>query len=185
MKETIKLRKLTLNDLELVLGWRNTDSVRLNMYNHDLITVQEHEKWFQRCLTDQSIVNLIFERSGIPMGFVSFSKINYSQGRAEWAFYSGDITMRGIGTLMELCALKYAFETLKLRKLSCEVLEFNYTIVKFHKKFGFKEEGVLRAHYSRGSECFDIYLLSIFKDDWHETYLKFQDKFLSDYEIII
>ena len=40
---------------------------------------------------------------------------------------------------MEFFALDYAFLTLKIRKLCCEVFTFNSGVIKLHEKFGFDQ----------------------------------------------
>lgn len=182
---SISIRKLKKEDLELVLQWRNEPSVRNNMYTNHIISVEEHSAWFEKCQSDKSIITLIFERNMIPAGMISFSKINDVQGTAEWAFYSGNTTIRGVGTLMELCALRYAFNKLSLRKLCCEVLSFNESVIKFHKKFGFQVEGIKKRHYLRGKEVFDIYQLAIFKDEWESQVSALEEKYLSKFKVKI
>jgi len=78
---------------------------------------------------------------------------------------------------MEITALDYAFRKLKLEKLWCEVLEFNESVIRFHKKFGFQEEGIFKGHYLRDGERYDIHRLAIFKDQWLDTRLNFLNKF--------
>jgi acyl dehydratase len=69
---------------------------------------------------------------------------------------------------MEVLALDYAFGELGLEKLNCEVLSFNMPVVEFHRKYGFRIEGIFRAHYERDGERFDIYRLAQFRKSWLE-----------------
>ena len=70
---------------------------------------------------------------------------------------------------MEKLALDYAFNTLSLNKLCCEVLDFNTSVIDFHRKFGFKIEGIRRQDYARDEKLYDIYQLAIFKKDYIKT----------------
>lgn len=185
MQTVINLRELNESDLEMLLKWRNSDAVRLNMYNHELISLAEHTNWFHKNASSEDNIQLIFEMDNKPLGYVSFSKVDKKNGTAEWAFYSGNQAVRGVGTLMELIALKFAFTKLNLRKLSCEVLDFNAAVIKFHKKFGFIEEGCLRKQYQRGDEAFNIHLLSILKEEWIEMSPIFEAKYLVKYEVFL
>jgi acyl dehydratase len=67
---------------------------------------------------------------------------------------------------MESAALDLAFNQLNLRKLNCEVLDFNQTVISLHKKFGFKVEGVFKKQYRRENNFHDIYRLALNRDDW-------------------
>ena len=163
------IRPIQRSDAELILEWRNTDAVRLNMYNHEVIDIESHLRWFDSMLEDNSCQYFIYERDEQPYGVLSFSEIDIKNKRAFWAFYSGDTSVRGVGSEMEKLALDYAFNTLGLNKLCCEVLEFNTSVIDFHRKFGFKIEGVKRQDYLRDEKFYDIYQLAIFKKDYFKT----------------
>lgn len=164
-----KLREMTEDDLSRVLEWRNHPDVRKNMYTHHEISSDEHQNWFERVSKDPSIRLFVFESNNTPLGFVSFTNISQQHRRADWAFYSGDLKKKGLGSRMESLALLYAFEKLKLNKLCCEVLSFNEPVVKFHQRFGFEIEGTLKAHYCRDGELFDVVQLALFKENWETT----------------
>lgn len=166
------LRELEEKDLELLLQWRNRDDVRKNMYTQHVISWEEHLSWFQKTKNDVTKKHLLFEKEGVPVGFIGFSEIHKINKTAFWAFYSGDPTRRGVGSQMEVFALDYAFEVLDLEKLSCEVLSFNYPVVSFHRKHGFRIEGVFKNHFLQEEKRVDIYRLALFKKDW----LKFLQK---------
>ncbi|HEX7074286.1 MAG TPA: UDP-4-amino-4,6-dideoxy-N-acetyl-beta-L-altrosamine N-acetyltransferase [Hyphomicrobiaceae bacterium] len=154
------------NDLPLVLSWRNAEDVRKNMYTSHIITEQEHRSWWDAQQSNPASRLLIFEIAGEPAGVVTFSNYTGEGGTATWAFYSGDRTRRGVGSMMERSALEYAFEKLKVRRLECEVLSFNRAVVNFHVKHGFTIEGVFRLAFKRCDEYFDIYRLSMLADEW-------------------
>lgn len=163
------IRAVQLTDAELILEWRNTDAVRLNMYNHKKISLDSHMTWFKSMLSNDSYKYFIYERDNNPLGVLSFSDIDLKNRRAFWAFYSGATNVRGIGSEMEQLALDYAFNELNLNKLCCEVLEFNTSVINFHRKFGFKIEGIKKQDYFRDEKFYDIYQLAIFKNDYLKT----------------
>lgn len=162
-----RLRPIEKADLALILSWRNSDRVRLNMYTDHLITPEEHARWFAAALSDDRGRFLVFEDQTHPLGFVSFTGITPAHGRCTWAFYIGEPNApRGTGSAMEMFALDYAFGSLKLRKLCCEVLDFNANVVKLHKHFGFHEEGLLRQHYLKGERYADVVVMARMADTW-------------------
>lgn len=163
------IRSIQLGDAEMILKWRNQDSVRLNMYNHEVIDLDTHMKWFASILKSESCQYFIYEQNLKPLGVLSFSEIDKKNKKATWAFYSGDTTVRGVGSEMEQLALEYAFNKLDLNKLYCEVLEFNSAVINFHRKFGFKIEGIKRKDYLRDGQYYDIYQLALFKSDYLKT----------------
>jgi len=163
------IRPLEMKDAELILEWRNDDSVRLNMYNHEIISLETHLLWLKKTLDDNNSRYFIYEQEKIPLGLLSFTNIDLHSKKATWAFYSGNTTKRGIGSEMEGIALDYAFNTLLLNKLCCEVLEFNEAVIKFHRKFGFRIEGIKKADYCREGNYYDVYQLALFKKDYLKT----------------
>ena len=152
--------------LDMVRIWRNNPEVRENMYTNHEIGKKEHEQWFNELLTDSSRKFFIFELNGEPSGVIGFTQIDQVSNSASWLFYSGDTSKRGVGSLMETTALDYAFDEMKLNKLNCEVLEFNDAVIRFHRKHGFKIEGIFKRQYFKHEKYWDIYRLAIFKKDW-------------------
>ena len=166
------IRPVNIDDAKLILNWRNQDFVRVNMYNNHIISYDEHMKWFNKMLNDKSSKYFIYEREQEPIGVISFYEINLETKKASWAFYLGDEKFRGAGVEMEQLALDYAFSKLGLYKLYCEVLSFNSSVIEFHKKFGFRVEGIKRKDYYRDGCYYDIYQLALLKDDYQKVILK-------------
>lgn len=161
------LRTMVNADLDYVRDWRNRPEIRNNMYTNHVISIDEHLHWFESASRDPTKRLLIcVDGENVPVGVVTFSNIDARHGTATWAFYSGDTARRGVGSEMELLALDFAFEELKLEKLNCEVLSFNIPVVEFHRKHGFRVEGIFRSHYERDGERHDIYRLAHFRDVW-------------------
>jgi len=164
--KNIKLIPLTREYLELVFEWRNRPDVRKNMYTSHEITMEEHLTWFESISKDITKRYFIFELENEPCGVIGFVDINIESKSSSWAFYSGSTSIRGIGSQMEIAALEYAFNELELEKLYCEVLEFNDSVIKFHKKHGFLQEGIFKKHHFSEGEFWDVHRLAIFKSDW-------------------
>jgi UDP-4-amino-4,6-dideoxy-N-acetyl-beta-L-altrosamine N-acetyltransferase len=165
------LRPLRENDLAMVLRWRNAPEVRKNMYSSEIISEEEHAEWWQRMQSDSRVRLLIFEDAGEPLGFVSFTNYTGPGGSASWAFYSGDTSRKGIGSMMERAALEFAFGELEVHRLECEVLGFNRPVVDFHLKHGFEVEGVSRDAYQRDGERYSIFRLAMLRPKW-ERYVR-------------
>lgn len=164
--KNIKLIPLSQEYLDMVLEWRNRLDVRKNMYSSHVITLEEHLLWFERICKDITKKYFIFQLNDRPCGVIGFVDINVESKSSSWAFYSGDTSIRGVGSLMEVAALDYAFNVLELEKLYCEVLEFNDPVIQFHRKHGFLQEGIFKKHHFSEGTFWDVYRLAIFKEDW-------------------
>lgn len=188
-----EMRPMLESDLELVLRWRNAPEIRNNMYTQHEISWDEHVNWF-KCIDPEDTKYFIFEIDNDPVGVINFSRLKRNKRQAEWGFYSGDLSRRGIGKAMEVNALEYAFTKLGLEKLNCEVLSNNMPVVSFHRKFGFSVEGILKGHFEHSNgDILDIYKLAITKKEWelsqenltaYKVGDKYQESFLIDDKII-
>lgn len=163
------MRPMAEPDLDQVLAWRNLKQVRENMYTHHVISPQEHRAWWERSRNDSSTRLFMFEMDGVAAGVITFSRYSGPDGVATWAFYSGDTSRRGIGSAMELAALRHAFGELRVRKLECEVLDFNDKVTTFHLKHGFRVEGIFRDAYVRDGAHHDIWRLAMYRKDWERA----------------
>ncbi len=162
-----RLRPLRQEDAEITLRWRNAESVRRFMYTDHLIGAAEHEAWIARILTDPSKAYFLFEEEGEPIGNVGIYGIHPQNRSAEWNFHlRPEGATRGAGRAMEFFALDMAFGELSLRKLVCEVLDFNQRVVEMHKSFGFQQEGLRKRHVLKDGLWRDVHELALFDEDW-------------------
>lgn len=179
--DSYSIRPIEIKDKQLILQWRNSERVRSNMYNDHLISQQEHDAWFARALVDAGASYLLFLHENRPIGFASFTNISMVHERCYWAFYLGETDVpRGCGSVMELFALDYAFLTLKIRKLCCEVFTFNGGVIKLHEKFGFKQEGRFVEHYRKNGKYEDIVCLAKFSTSWIGEREAFKNRLFGD-----
>ena len=79
---------------------------------------------------------------------------------------------KGIGTWAVETTRDFAFEILKLHRLSLDVFSFNTRAEKCYLKAGFKREGILRDAVLNGNEYADDILMSILEDEWSELKVK-------------
>ena len=169
-REHYALRPMTDDDLDIVFRWRNSEQVRPFMYTTHEISETEHLAWWARVQGDPTKRYSFFEMDGRPIGFSSVVDIDTSNGTASWGFYIGaEDAPQGSGSVMEFLTLEEAFGPLHIRKLTCEVLAFNERSLKMNRKFGYVQEGVLRAHKLHDGTYEDVVLLALFADGWPAT----------------
>jgi len=163
------MRPLSLDDKSLLLAWRNSEHVRKFMYTDHVISIDEHERWIRAALDDAKSDYQIFLNAGEPVGLISATRIDRVNGTCYWAFYVGmQGAPKGIGAIMEYLALQHFFETLKLRKVMCEVFAFNASVVRMHEKFGFVREAHFFKHILKLGQYEDVVSLALFSDRWPE-----------------
>lgn len=165
-----KLSRISEDDLDLVLKWRNLDSIRENMVNSQIISWQEHYNWFINLQKRNDREFFLFSIDGKKVGIVSFVDIDLINHKCRWGFYIGDSTApKGAGTLMAYYGLSYMFDRYNLNKINSEVFAFNKISLAFHKKLGFVETGSLQEEICRNGSYFDLILFSLFKSQWESV----------------
>jgi len=153
-------------DLDRVLQWRNSDRIRWNMFSDHIISEEEHRLWFKQLIKEQNVY-LVFQFNDRPAGLVYFTDIDRHNNKCFWGFYLGETGLpKGTGLLMGYLGLEFVFNDLKIRKLCSEVFAFNSTSIKYHKKLGFVEEGLLVKHREKGGQYVDTVIFSLFSGIW-------------------
>lgn len=164
----IQLKKLSLEDIELVRNWRNSKEVASYMYNENHITAEDQLSWFNK-ISEETTRYWIITYDGKKLGLASITGIDQTLQSCYWAFYLGDSGVRGagIGAKVEFNVLEYVFSRLNLNKLRCEVFVENEKVIKMHEKFGFRREAFYREHCVKGNNKLDVVGLGILKLDWN------------------
>lgn len=163
----ICLRKLTIEDIELVRNWRNSKEVASYMYTENHITREEQEEWF-KSINPETSRYWIIKYDNQKLGLASLSGISPVFQSCFWAFYLGDTSVRGagIGAKVEYNVLEYVFDELQLNKLRCEVFVSNDRVINMHEKFGFRREAYYREHCIKGNQKLDVVGLAMLKAEW-------------------
>lgn len=167
---------IQISDLELILKWRNNPDTRKNMYTSHEISWEEHKRWFSEQKDDPSRFYFKCSNEDVDIGVVYFTDYHAERGNAFWGFYSGFEAPAGAGIIMEYDALRYAFDTLKLHKLNCEVVSYNKAVINLHKKTGFTEEGVFRDFHYYDGQYHDVIRLGMLASEWEKVKFRLQKR---------
>jgi UDP-4-amino-4,6-dideoxy-N-acetyl-beta-L-altrosamine N-acetyltransferase len=172
------LKALQPEDQDRLLAWRNSPDVSAYMYSDHLISPEEHARWFAGIAGDDRRDYRIIEVDGVPVGLANFYDIDRAQGRASWAFYLADPSVRGrgVGGMVEYLMIERAFGDLGLRKLWCEVLASNEAVWKLHQKFGFTIEARFRHHVVKNGQPQDVVGLGLLAQEWAQARAPILDK---------
>lgn len=158
-------RRMSENDLEYVLAWRNHPDIRRFMLSQHEITIAEHRAWFDRASREVTRALLVIEEHGQPRGCVIFSGVQ-KNAIAEWSFYSAPGNPAGSGTRICSAALGFAFSELELHKVAGQVLDFNLASICVHQRLGFTQEGNLREHCLINGVHHDLLCFGVLRAEW-------------------
>ena len=138
-KNDFQLRPVAESDLKQVFLWRNSDRVRQNMFESELIPWENHLNWFGNLHGNPYNKALMFEFRREILGVICAKVVDPDEKRWIWGCYLGDKNIfPGAGTIMGLLALEYLFESLCVNELIGEMLSANHTSEKFNARIGFK-----------------------------------------------
>lgn len=164
-----KLRDIHKDDLQKLLNWRNQQHIRNVMFNDALISWDQHVNWYENLIKSDNKISKIFTFKDEDLGVLNINNIEEENSCCEWGFYIGEKSApKGAGLLLGFTSLEFIFTSLKMRKLNAEVIESNVISHNFHKKLGFRLDGIMRKQIKRNNNFEDVYLYSIFHDEWKE-----------------
>lgn len=156
---------MSVDDLSLVLSWRNRPEIRRYMLTQHEISLDEHTNWFATASQDAARRLLIVEVGHMPVGYVQFSNVK-AGGVAEWGFYASPEVPKGTGKILGTIALCHAFESLNLHKVCGQALDFNTASISFHQRLGFAQEGVLRDQCRIDGVYHSLICFGLLRHEW-------------------
>lgn len=176
-----QISNCTLEQKKAVREIRNHNSVRRSMYSDHLITLDEHLGWIEQVAQDDRQIVFVVLLEGKVSGVVSINALDRLHKKSDWAFYLDQEARGGLGAALEFNLINFAFDSLGLEKLNCEVIETNRAVVKMHKKFSFVEEGFRRSNIEKDGGRIGVHFLGLTRDDWLNT----RDRIYEGYKSIL
>jgi len=147
--DLVRLRLLQENDLPMTLRWRNQDHIRRWFFCSDVITPEQHTKWFQQHITrDDDFVFIIeqIRRSYRPVGQVALYNIDWTALQAEFGrlmIGEPDASSKGLARAATKAILRIAFEYMGLNEVYLKVYADNKRAIVIYEEIGFKTSGTL------------------------------------------
>ena len=156
--ERILLRPMREEDAEAVVRWRSDPAVRRWFFSTDPITIESHLAWFRRENPDRIDYVIVLEKTGRPIGTVSFIKFDRRARTAQDGTMIGEPALwgKGYGREALLLWLSFGFKRLGLRSIDAQVKISNERSARLLERLGFSTTG--RMHTERGEEFFAMTL---------------------------
>ncbi|MGP7818523.1 UDP-4-amino-4,6-dideoxy-N-acetyl-beta-L-altrosamine N-acetyltransferase [Niallia sp. 01092] len=167
--DRVYLQNVDHSHFDLILKWRNQEYIRRMMLDNHLITLEEHEKWFQQNIVEgnSNFIMKILYLDQLPIGVVNINILDAIERICKWGFYIGDSNApNGLGKVMGYLALNFIFNKLHMNKLYAEVLENNSKSIAVHKKLGFSQDRILNEKVFRNEQYINVLFLSISREGW-------------------
>lgn len=137
----INFTKLSLDEKELILLWRNDNLVKQWMYNRDDINIESHLLYIESLKQRDDKSYFLLKSKTDYLGVVDLTDIKEGSS-AELGIYQNPL-LKGYGSLLLGKIIEYAFDVLKLKILNANVYINNTKAINLYKKFNFKTINVV------------------------------------------
>jgi RimJ/RimL family protein N-acetyltransferase len=165
----IYLRALEQRDVsDRYVRWLNDPEIRNNVVAGNFPQGYDSIREFVASMRTPHAVSfaICLKAEGAHVGNVALRHIDWTNRQAEVGILVGEPSVRGRGVASEAVDLvcRYAFETLKLRRVWTGTT--NPIAAKLFLRLGWRAEGALRAHALVGGEWRDTQLFGLLAEEY-------------------
>ena len=135
----LTFKRLSIDTLEMLRQWRNSDDVRPYMIYQKIISPEDHLKWYESLDKKTNFYYFAYYNNE-PFGVYSIKDIDFEKKTGEpgvflknKSLWEGEFTLRGSFSL-----LLFVFEELNLETEIIHVLKTNKKALSYNKQLGFK-----------------------------------------------
>lgn len=140
--ERLFLRLMEEADFPSVVEWRNKKRIQDNFIYREKFTLEGQKKWQETMIDTGKVVQFMIcekEKDLRAVGCVYFRDIDMDEKSAEYGIFIGedDALRKGYGDETADLAVKYAKDTMGLKKLILRVFSFNTPAIRSYEHAGF------------------------------------------------
>jgi RimJ/RimL family protein N-acetyltransferase len=137
----INLTKVEITDINDIFEWRNHPDIRRNFFNQELLSWEEHEKWFTTKLKDSNATVYMAYYREKKVGTIRFeSKESVIKTSV---MLNPDFLGKGLGSkVIKLGVERFIMEKNHDMQIIAEIKSENKASIKAFQKAGFKESFV-------------------------------------------
>ena len=158
----VVLRTIEEEDIEFLQEGVNDPRVWRPIGSSTPYNLEQEREFFEEIVSDNDTVQLLVSTEETPVGTVGLAPIDREAGVAEVGYWiTPDRWGEGIGTEATALIVQYAFDQLRLHKITARTYEFNEASQRLLRKLGFTEEGVQREQAFIDGEHCDVHWFGI------------------------
>jgi RimJ/RimL family protein N-acetyltransferase len=173
----IKFRKITKDDLLMILRWRTDPDVSRYMSTDIDFDIVKQTDWYEKVVcTRIPAEHWVICHNENPVGVLNLENYNSGLQETSWGYYIGEIESRIIGALVPAYFYNYMFfnRNLLLKKINGHLFTQNIKVLSMHRFYGVKEVEVLKNHVCKHGEEFDLTVIEMTQENWVSQRKKFQ-----------
>lgn len=152
-KYGVELRSLSIEELDLVRSWRNSEEVSQHMFFQYKISEVDQLKWFKRLNKESIYLTIHFNDE--KLGLINIKNINWVEISGEAGIFVGLEKYKGsiVPTYAIYCLMDAAFTNLGFNKLFATIKKSNLNAIKLNQELGYKliheDESAVKMHITR------------------------------------
>jgi len=165
----LRLRPYKLSDYKYILNWINDEIVFAqwcaNKFTYPL-TKEQMTNYYHNCeKRDDAWMMTALNEDGVPIGHLLMRSANYENETIHLSFVIVDSSIRGLGYGKEMISLviKYAFDILKVKKVTLGVFDNNPSAHACYKSVGFIDENYHLSAFFYKNQKWGVHDMAICK----------------------
>ena len=168
--ERIYLRPLEESDLDRCLRWINDPEILATLGRRFPMNRTRETEWLVEQYKSETslLLAIALKDKDQHIGNCGLHHIDYPNGCATFGMLIGEKNEWGKEYAPEATRLilDFAFNQLRLHRVSLEVYAHNRRGQRAYEKVGFVREGVLRESYFRNGRYYDTVVMGLLQSEW-------------------
>ena len=174
-----KFKKMTKEDMPLVLEWRIKPTVTKYLFTKVENNLDNQYAWFEKMNKDESYKYWVIEYNTKAIGVINLADLDLKNSRCNAGYYIGEEEYLNLGGIVLPYFYNYIFNELNINKIYGEVVDGN-NILKLHLIHGYKHIGTFREHISIDGKFKDVHLVELLSSDWKNQ--RRYKKYIAEFE---
>lgn len=179
----INFRRVTEDDLEMILHWRTKPEVTRFMATDIEFDLEKQLRWFEDVVRKKTPPeHWIILQDDRPIGLLNLADYDHKLQQTSWGFYIGELDSWRVGGVVPIYFYNYMFfqRDLFLKKIIGHVFNLNLKVLQLHRFHGCLEVELLKDYITKYEKTYDITLVEMSRRHWlaqQDRFSKFQANF--------
>lgn len=170
--KSVILESINLEDIEIARNWRNNPKLKRFFRQNNDLTKSEQLSWFYKISNPSNSTEILFKivesKSKEMLGIAGINYINWVNNNAQLSLYIGKdnlyVDKHGWAKEAACLIIKYAFEKFNVKKIICEVFDYDIAKKKLLEEIDFEHEGTFKSYvYKNGKYINSLFYSKIRK----------------------
>ncbi len=166
----ISLKRITEDDLEILMHWRMRPDISKHMMTDVTLTMDMQRKWFAKYQASDDEIRWIVNVDGVQVGSIYLIDINQRHKRAEIGVYIAEKKYRSLNLLLTIHwnLFDWIFNETELHRIYGLIMEGNEGMIRFNIANGHQIEGKMIDHIYKNGKYYDLNIVGLTKQRWQE-----------------